>query len=84
MEKKKKDQARIKFYINRDCSALSTTSSSSLSESDDSVLDMTPRWRGTLEEMWTLIGEDAVSKRQLRASVHNMFYIVNKAVREPL
>jgi len=71
-KKKKKDQARIKFYINRDyCSALSTTSSSSLSESDDSVSDMTPRWRGTLEEMWTLIGEDAVSKRQLLASVLN-------------
>jgi hypothetical protein len=56
---KKKDQARVKFYINRDCSALSMTSSSSLSELDDSVSDMTPRWRGTLEEMWTLIGEDA-------------------------
>jgi hypothetical protein len=56
---KKKDQAHVKFYINRDCSALSTTSSSSLSELDDSVLGMTPRWRGTLEEMWRLIGEDA-------------------------
>ena len=55
-----KKKVRVKFYINRDCSALSTTSSS-LSESDDSVSDMTPRWRGTLEEMWTLIGGMAQS-----------------------
>ena len=34
-----KKKVRVKFYINRDCSALSTTSSS-LSESDDSVSDM--------------------------------------------
>jgi hypothetical protein len=56
---KKKKKACVKFYINGDCSALSTTSSSSLSELDDSVSDTTPRCRGTLEEMWMLIGEDA-------------------------
>ena len=49
----------IKFYIKRDCSALSMALSSSLSESDDSVSDRTPRWRGTLEEMWVSTGEDA-------------------------